>query len=109
MPETCLVCGRTYINAYDYDEHACIELRDIAYATLYHECHEEVSRRGELQPCDIQSVGLRVDPQENAPYPVCKRHSRAPMVPLPAIAEAIMTQDAEPTVQDHADGSADRG
>lgn len=97
MPETCLVCGRTYENAWQYDDHACIDMIDIALASLKHECHEEVSRRGHLQPCDLQSVGVRVDPNENSPYPVCKRHVRAPMVPLPAIAEAIMTQDSEST------------
>jgi len=96
MSETCLICGRTYVNAFDYDDHACIDMADIAFASLSHECHEEVSRRGLAEPCELQSVGLRVDPNENRPYPVCKRHARAPMVPLPAVAEAIMTTDSKP-------------
>lgn len=46
------------------------------------QCHEEVTRRGEVEPCEKTAVALRVDPQEGEPYPVCARHARAPMVPL---------------------------
>lgn len=104
MPEACLVCGRTYENAWHYDDHACIDMADIAIASLKHECHEEVSRRGQAEPCELQSVGVRVDPNENSPYPVCKRHVRAPMVPLPTLAEAIMTADSQSTGPGTSDG-----
>ena len=46
------------------------------------QCHEEVTHRGEVEPCEETAVALRVDPQEGEPYPVCARHARAPMVPL---------------------------
>lgn len=46
------------------------------------QCHEEVTRKGEIEPCDKPAVGLRIDPQESEPYPVCARHARAEMVPL---------------------------
>ena len=46
------------------------------------QCHEEVTRRGELEPCDNMAVALRMDPEESEPYPVCARHARANMVSL---------------------------
>jgi len=54
------------------------------------ECHEEVTRDGELQPCDkTPVVALRSDESEghalDSPsgwYPVCTKHVRAPMVDL---------------------------
>jgi hypothetical protein len=46
------------------------------------ECHEEVGRGVEVEPCEKPAVALRIDPQESEPYPVCARHARAPMVPL---------------------------
>lgn len=46
------------------------------------DCHEEVARGVEVEPCDKTAVALRIDPQESEPYPVCARHTRAPMVPL---------------------------
>lgn len=65
-------------NALTYD--------DITAALKWaHECHEEVARRGEVQPCDLTAVGLRIDPSEGAPYPVCVKHTRHPMVPLDRI------------------------
>ena len=94
MTETCLACGRTYADAYAYDDHACVDPTTVAYAALSHECHEEVTRRGITEPCDRQSVAVRIDPNENAAYPVCRTHSRPPLIPLPAVAEAIMTQDS---------------
>lgn len=45
-------------------------------------CHEEVSRRGERQPCAKTAVALRIDPDFGTPYPVCAFHTRAPMVAL---------------------------
>ena len=49
------------------------------------ECHEEVSRRGQLQPCDKTAVALRVDPTFGTEYPVCAFHARADMVPLTVV------------------------
>jgi len=51
-------------------------------STSYDKCHEEVSRKSQLQPCDLTAVALRIDPQGGRPYPVCARHTRKPMVPL---------------------------
>lgn len=85
MPETCAWCGRTYPDSYAYDAHECIPTA----LPNAGECHEEVTRRGELQPCDLPAVAMRIDPAENAAYPVCKRHVRGPMVPLAAIDAAV--------------------
>ena len=46
------------------------------------ECTEDVTRKGESQPCEKPAVALRIDPTEGDPYPVCIYHTRAPMVPL---------------------------
>jgi len=56
----------------------------------HYTCHEEVTRRGQVQPCDLPAVALRQDPETSAPYPVCTKHTRtsALMVPLDIIAEA---------------------
>ena len=45
-------------------------------------CHEDVTRDGESQPCEATAVAVRVDPEDDEPYPVCARHARADMVPL---------------------------
>lgn len=52
-------------------------------------CTEEVTRRGELEPCGKVAVGLRVDPTEGTPYPVCPYHARARMVPLSDLVAAL--------------------
>ena len=41
------------------------------------ECHEAVTRKGQLQPCEKVAVGYRLDPVEGTPYPVCKKHHRS--------------------------------
>ena len=51
-------------------------------ALRWSECHEDVARGGESQPCDKTAVALRIDPTEGNPYPVCAYHARAEMVPL---------------------------
>ena len=43
------------------------------------ECHEEITRNGELQPCERPAVGYRVDPAHDVPYPVCRPHLREPV------------------------------
>lgn len=59
---------------------------DITQALRWaYSCHEEVTRRGELQPCDLDAVALRVD-EEGGCYPVCIKHTRKPMVPLERVA-----------------------
>jgi hypothetical protein len=52
------------------------------------ECHEEVTRRGMLEPCEKVAVAVRIDPNEGSRYPVCARHVRGPMVPLAEIQRA---------------------
>ena len=62
----------------------------IRQALRYPECHEDVTRRGESQPCGKVAVALRFDPNcPSEPYPVCAYHSRTPMVPLAAIAHVL--------------------
>lgn len=53
-------------------------------------CHEEVTRHGEVEPCDKVAVALRMDPEEHEPYPVCARHSRGDMVPLETIVRFML-------------------
>lgn len=52
-------------------------MRNSIFEAIFHdECHEEVSRGGELQPCDKPAVALRRDPEEGSAYPVCAFHAR---------------------------------
>lgn len=53
--------------------------------TEHARCAEEVVRRGLFEPCDAVAIGMRYDPEGGEPYPVCKRHARARMVPLSAV------------------------
>ena len=48
------------------------------------ECHEEVTRRGELQPCDRPAVALRNWVEGDTYYPVCPTHARGFCIPLVA-------------------------
>ena len=82
MAETCETCGRTYADAETYGDHSCVNYEDLAHAAHQRECHEEVTRRDEAQPCELPAVAVRIDEHFNLPYPVCKRHTRGPMVPL---------------------------
>lgn len=52
-------------------------------------CHEDVTRKGVSQPCDLPAVAVRLDPETEDGYPVCVRHTRAPMVHLPGLVVAI--------------------
>lgn len=47
---------------------------EVAIATHPGKCEEEVSRKGEAQPCDKQAVAVRN--HEEGPYPVCGYHTR---------------------------------
>lgn len=78
------------------------------------ECHEEVTRRGEVEPCEKVAVALRIDPEEGEPYPVCARHARAEMVPLEAVvrfmldrheAQAVAARGLVNMALNHTDGS----
>ena len=51
-------------------------------------CHEEVARKGRLEPCDKPAVALRWD-YEDRPYPVCSFHSRGDMVTIVEMEEAL--------------------
>jgi len=55
-------------------------------AMRYVECHEDVTRKGESQPCENIAVAVRIDPNEGGFYPVCSRHTRRPMVRLADLA-----------------------
>ena len=80
MPETCNRCGRTYHNPTDHDTHECI-------TTINHYnglCAEEITRHGQLQPCDRIAIAHRID-TDNHTYPVCRRHLRAPIAPIATI------------------------
>jgi len=59
------------------------------------ECHEEVTRRGELQPCDRPAVAMRLDFDGGDPYPVCAGHTRSPMVTLAAHEREVREQVAQ--------------
>ncbi len=85
--ETCEQCGRTYPDVAPYDEHECPAVQAIRRA-MWPECHEGVTRRGVFEPCALPTVAVRIDVQDGGPYPVCRRHVRAPMVPLLSVAAA---------------------
>jgi hypothetical protein len=57
-------------------------------------CHEAVSRKHELQPCDLTAVALRLDPEGGRPYPVCARHTRGQMVPLAMLLSSVTDKGA---------------
>ena len=59
------------------------------------ECTEGVTRRDEFQPCDKPAVAVRIDPEGGEPYPVCARHARADMVPLPDVIAAVWNAAAD--------------
>ena len=62
------------------------------------QCHEEVTRDGELEPCEKVAVALRIDPQESEPYPVCARHARGDMVSLEAIVRFMLDRHTAQSV-----------
>lgn len=72
-------------------EHEIVILDALRYPQL---CSEDVTRKGESQPCEKPAVALRVDPNEGTPYPVCSYHSRGEeMVPLERIVRAMLARE----------------
>ena len=63
--------------------------------TFPDKCCEEVTRRGEVQPCEKTAVAVRED-EEGSPYPVCAYHARGPMVPLAALWRHYLDEHKEP-------------
>ncbi len=57
-------------------------MNELARLMEYGRCHEDVTRRGQSQPCEKTAVAVRIDPQDGSPYPVCAYHARGKMVSL---------------------------
>jgi hypothetical protein len=55
---------------------------ELARIMEYGLCHEDVTRKGQSQPCEKTAVAVRIDPEDGGPYPVCAYHARGQMVPL---------------------------
>ncbi|MGH3745775.1 MAG: hypothetical protein ACRDT8_00065 [Micromonosporaceae bacterium] len=59
---------------------------DLTYIRAHpDECVHEVTRGGELWPCEKPAVAVRLDHSEwgdGQPYPVCKHHTAGDCVPL---------------------------
>lgn len=55
----------------------------------YAKCHEDVTRKGHSEPCERTAVAIRLDPEDQSPYPVCAYHSRGDMVPLSDILDRL--------------------
>lgn len=73
----------------DYVTEVDAHLAEVRAAAQYKVCHEEVTRQGEVQPCEALAVALRYDPEERSPYPVCAYHSRGDMVKLFVLVAAL--------------------
>lgn len=56
-------------------------------------CTEGVDKGGLFDTCDKRAVALRLDPEEGEPYPVCKKHVRADMVPLAEIVRFLLQRE----------------
>lgn len=66
---------------------------ELARIMAYGQCHEAVTRQGELLPCNKTAVAVRLDPEDHSPYPVCGYHARGEMVALPQLLEAVRNPD----------------
>lgn len=55
-----------------------------------HRCAWETTRRGQLQPCDRDTVAIRWDHTNHVLTQVCKGHARGILVPLSFITEVAM-------------------
>jgi hypothetical protein len=61
---------------------------DLSYARRFpRTCCYEVSRAGDVVPCDRLAVAVRHD-DEGHGYPVCKYHAAGDMVPLAELLKA---------------------
>jgi hypothetical protein len=59
-------------------------MSELARIMEYGLCHEDVTRQGVSQPCGKTAVAVRLDLEDDGPYPVCAYHTRGSrMVPLP--------------------------
>lgn len=59
-----------------------------------HHCCTEVSRKGELQPCDRPAVAVGICPDEGNMWPVCAYHTRfGYTIPLGQLIEGIKAHD----------------
>src|SRR5690606_14255200 len=57
----------------------CLRLVQYVGQHGWNECYEEVAGRdGDAEPCDRPAFGLRLDPENLRPYPVCRKHYRPP-------------------------------
>jgi len=70
-------------------------------ADLRYVCHEEVTRRGQYEPCDREAVAMRDDPE--GPYPVCARHVWGPMVSLAQHDREVAERVLQAIVDDQVD------
>jgi hypothetical protein len=86
-------CGRGICAAQKGHEGTCAEASgwadyDLRFVRRFPDtCTEDVTRKGESQPCDKPAVAARLDPEEGTPYPVCAYHASADMVPLRVLIE----------------------
>lgn len=63
--------------------------RAIVRAFQQNVCSEGVIRSGMYEPCDLPAIAIRLDPEEEEPYPVCKKHTRGMMVAMSVIILAL--------------------
>ena len=64
------------------------------------ECHEGITRKGELQPCGRPAVALRNWVEGDTYYPVCPTHARGFCIPLVAPEDAAALVAALRAVQE---------
>jgi hypothetical protein len=65
-------------------------VHELARIMEYGLCHEDVTRKGESQPCGKTAVAVRIDPEDSGPYPVCAYHARGEMVSLTDLFGALL-------------------
>jgi len=65
-------------------------------------CYEEVSRKGQAEPCGRPAIALRYHQSGDCYYPVCATHARGLCLPLvdPDDARRILASLAVSTVGD---------
>jgi hypothetical protein len=70
-------------------------MSELARIMEYGRCHEDVTRKGQSQPCEKTAVAVRIDAQDGGPYPVCAYHARGQMVPLTELRRAVSPASPE--------------